>query len=106
MGVVVFVNGYLMLTFRKASFTRSSVIRPFRHSWFTRSSLDVPELIQAILVVLLDLLLVPAASEVVLFLLPAGRSGLAAAARRKRQARCLSGEATITAGLRGYHERR
>lgn len=35
-------------TFRNASFTLSSVIRPFFHNWFTRSSLDVPELLHAI----------------------------------------------------------
>lgn len=45
-----------MHTLRKAALTLSSVISPFRHSWLIRSSLDVPELLHAMMLTPLPLL--------------------------------------------------
>lgn len=73
---------------------------PFRHSWFTRSSLDVPELIQAIAPMLLVPLpaawntgVFPNATLMLLLLLLLPRVGVAA--RKKRRA-CRENEGATT----------
>lgn len=43
------VRGHNERTFRKASFTRGSVMSPFRHRFSMRSTLEPPELRQAML---------------------------------------------------------